>query len=62
MDREELIRKYAGGERDKTGRKIQAHWNDRVDKGIIDRASNKRGFAKLERVESSEANNGMSPL
>lgn len=35
MDREELIRKYAGGERDKTGRKIQAHWNDRVDKGII---------------------------
>ncbi len=35
MDREELIRKYAGGERDFTGRKIQAHWNDRVDKGII---------------------------
>lgn len=27
-----------------------------------DRASNKRGFAKLERAESSEANNGMSPL
>ena len=35
MDREELIRKYAGGERDFSGRKIQAHWNDRVDKRII---------------------------
>ena len=34
MDREELTRKYPGGERD-TGSKIQAHWNDRVDKGII---------------------------
>lgn len=35
MDREELIRKYAGGERDLTGRRIQAHWNDRIDKSII---------------------------
>ncbi len=36
MDREELIRKYAGGERDKTGRNCRgANWNDRVDKGII---------------------------
>ena len=36
MDREELIRKYAGGERDKTGRNCRdANWNDRVDKGVI---------------------------
>ena len=35
MDREELIRKCAGGEKDSTGRKIQAHWNDRIDKVII---------------------------
>ena len=35
MDREELIRKYGGGKWDFTGKKIQAHWNDRIDKGII---------------------------
>jgi uncharacterized protein YjbI with pentapeptide repeats len=36
MDREELIRKYAGGERDKTGRNCRgANWQDEVDIGII---------------------------
>lgn len=36
MDREESIRKYAGGERDKTGRNCRgANWIDRVDIGII---------------------------
>ena len=36
MDREELIRKYAGGERDKTGRNCRgANWRNEIDKGII---------------------------
>ena len=36
MDREELIRKYDGGERDFTGENFRGvHWNDRVYKRII---------------------------